>query len=167
MRPTDAFRVRCILVELATCLWPDPSDGLASTEKANIMRKPIPISTFFAALLLYCAAPCAQEAGDTVIKRGTIEEDVYLAGGTVDVEARIVGDVVAAGGFVTVAEEVQGDAMLAGGTVMLRGRVHDDVRSPAVSVVSCAPPAATSSLPARSRAMPCSLARRSRSAQQR
>ena len=92
------------------------------------MRKPIPISTFFAALLLYSAAPCAQEAGDTVIKRGTIEEDVYLAGGTVDVQARIVGDVVAAGGFVTVAEEVRGDAMLAGGTVMLRGRVHDDVR---------------------------------------
>ena len=40
----------------------------------------------------------APEAGKTVTKTGTINDDYYAAGGTVNIDADIVGDVVAAGG---------------------------------------------------------------------
>ncbi len=94
------------------------------------MRMPTTLIIALAALLVTAAsAPRAQEAGDSVIKRGTINEDIYLAGGSVDVQATVEGDVVAAGGSVSVAENVRGDAMIAGGNVMLRGRINDDVRA--------------------------------------
>lgn len=94
------------------------------------MRAPIhPIVLFVIALVCTARPALAQEAGDTVLKRGTIKEDVYLAGGTVDVQATVEGDVVAAGGSVSIAEEVRGDAILAGGNVSVRGRVRDDVRA--------------------------------------
>jgi len=95
------------------------------------MRTPVaPLVALFSALMLFANTPLnAQEAGEFIVKRGLIKEDIYLAGGTVDVLATVEGDVVAAGGFVTVAEEVRGDAMIAGGNVVLRGVVHDDVRT--------------------------------------
>ena len=81
----------------------------------------------FLAIVL-AAAPSAQESGDTVIKRGTVREDLYLAGGTVDVTATVEGDVVAVGGQVTIDQEVKGDVLAAGGGVTVRAKVSDDVR---------------------------------------
>jgi cytoskeletal protein CcmA (bactofilin family) len=94
------------------------------------MRKLIvPLIALFSALLLFASEPLgAQDAGEFVVKRGAIKEDLYLAGGTVEVLATVEGDVLAAGGFVTVAEEVRGDAMVAGGNIILRGTVRDDAR---------------------------------------
>lgn len=88
-------------------------------------RRPI------AALLLLsvaCWPAAAQEAGDNIVKRGRIAQDLYLAGGTVEVLANVDGDVVAAGGQVSIDNGVSGDVMAAGGTVAVRGRVADDVR---------------------------------------
>jgi cytoskeletal protein CcmA (bactofilin family) len=70
----------------------------------------------------------AQDAGDTVVKQGTIKEDLYLAGGTVNVVANVEGDVIAVGGQVTIDNQVSGDVIAAGGNVTVRARVGDDVR---------------------------------------
>lgn len=70
----------------------------------------------------------AQQAGEAVRIRGTISDDLYVAGGTVDVQANVEGDVVGAGGRVTIGERVSGDVMAAGGSVSVRARVEDDVR---------------------------------------
>jgi cytoskeletal protein CcmA (bactofilin family) len=69
-----------------------------------------------------------QQVGETVTKRGTILEDVYLAGGTIDVSADVQGDVVAAGGRISIGQRVTGDVLAAGGTVDIGGDVLDDVR---------------------------------------
>jgi cytoskeletal protein CcmA (bactofilin family) len=74
------------------------------------------------------AAAMAQEAGDTVVMRGTIKQDLYLAGGTVDMLADVEGDVLAAGGQVSIDNAVSGDVMAVGGNVAIRARVGDDVR---------------------------------------
>jgi cytoskeletal protein CcmA (bactofilin family) len=71
----------------------------------------------------------AQHAGETVIKRGTIGDDVYAAGRVVDVDARVRGDVVAAGADVTLNGTVSQDALLAGGNLSLNGQVADDLRA--------------------------------------
>jgi cytoskeletal protein CcmA (bactofilin family) len=83
--------------------------------------------------LLLCAAvllgvASAQDAGESVLKRGEIPEDLYAAGGTVDIDARVDGDVVAAGGELRVAGSVTGDVMMAGGRLDLRAEVLDDAR---------------------------------------
>lgn len=70
----------------------------------------------------------AQEAGDTVIKQGTIKEDLYLAGGTVQVLAQVEGDVYATGGQISIDNNVSGDVVAAGGNITLRGRIGDDAR---------------------------------------
>jgi hypothetical protein len=80
-------------------------------------------------LAVLATAPAAQEFGETVVKRGTYQRDLYVAGGDVSVLATVGGDVIAAGGQVTVDDEVSGDVMAAGGRVTLRVRVHDDVRA--------------------------------------
>lgn len=74
-------------------------------------------------------APAAQEAGLSVLKRGAIAEDLYVAGGRVDVLAEVDGDVVAGGGRVAVGRRVTGDVMAAGGDVTITGDVLDDVRA--------------------------------------
>lgn len=74
------------------------------------------------------AAAMAQEAGETVVMRGSIKQDLYLAGGTVDMLANVEGDVLAAGGQVSIDNSVSGDVMAAGGNVAIRARVGDDVR---------------------------------------
>lgn len=71
----------------------------------------------------------AQQAGPTVIQRGEIREDSYLAGGTVYGLASVRGDLTAAGGQVTIENEVTGDVLAAGGSVTVRARVGDDVRA--------------------------------------
>jgi hypothetical protein len=76
------------------------------------------------------AAPAAaQEAGGTVVRRGSITEDLYVAGGRVDVLATVDGDVVAAGGHVSLGERITGDVMAAGVDVTVHGQVEDDVRA--------------------------------------
>ena len=76
----------------------------------------------------------AQDSGDVVIKRGTIEEDIYVAGRSVEIQAQVQGDVVAAGNHVSIDQLVTGDVMAAGETVMLRAQVQDDVRAAGRSV---------------------------------
>lgn len=73
-------------------------------------------------------ALAAQDAGESVSRRGTVNDDYYAAGGTVNVDAEIKGDVVIAGGTLTVANRISQDAIMAGGTLTLRGDVADDVR---------------------------------------
>lgn len=68
------------------------------------------------------------QAGKTVLKRGQINEDLYVAGGRVDVFAEIDGDVIAAGGRVAVDSQVSGDVIAVGGSVTVHGNVYDDVR---------------------------------------
>ena len=70
----------------------------------------------------------AQEFGEVVIKRGTIDDDLYLAGAQVDVYATVNGDVVVAGGQLNIEGEISADVMAAGGTITVRGTVADDAR---------------------------------------
>ena len=69
------------------------------------------------------------EAGETVTKRGTVNDDYYAAGGTVDVDANIVGDITVSGGELFIGKKIQGDVMAAGGTINIRGEIEDDVRT--------------------------------------
>ena len=68
------------------------------------------------------------ESGETISKRGNIDDDFYAAGGTVDINAVVAGDVVAAGGDLFIGHRIEGDVIAAGGTVTIRGEVLDDVR---------------------------------------
>jgi cytoskeletal protein CcmA (bactofilin family) len=77
----------------------------------------------------------AYEAGRTVIKGGTVSEDLYVAGGTVRVFAEAEGDVVAAGGRVIIGQLVKGDVIVAGGSVNVRARVLDDIRAAGGDVI--------------------------------
>lgn len=81
-------------------------------------------------LVLACpgADAFAQRAGGTVVQRGTVEDDLYLAAGQVDVLATVEGDLIVAGGRVNVGDVVKGDVLAAGGAVTVHGRVLDDVR---------------------------------------
>jgi hypothetical protein len=71
----------------------------------------------------------AHEAGETVIKRGIIDDDLYVAGRTVDIQAEARGDVVAAGQAINIDQSVQGDVIAAGESVDIRAMVADDVRA--------------------------------------
>ena len=68
------------------------------------------------------------ESGETVTKRGTVDDDYYAAGGTVDINALVTGDVVVAGGDLFIGHTIEGDVIAAGGTISLQGKVMDDVR---------------------------------------
>ncbi len=83
------------------------------------------------AIICLCSSTMlfAQDVGDTVVKQGTIKEDLYVAGGTVSVVANVEGDVIAAGGQVTIDNQVSGGVIAAGGNVTVRARVGDDVRA--------------------------------------
>ena len=70
----------------------------------------------------------ADDVGERVIKTGTFDDDVYLAGGEVELQATVNGDVSVAGGELDLDGEIKGDLMAAGGRVFLRGSVSDDVR---------------------------------------
>ncbi len=89
----------------------------------------IQVMFFLAVLIIFQSSHLlAQEAGKTVVKRGAIEEDFYVAGCNVHVLAEVEGDVIAAGGSVTVGQLVKGDVIAAGGSINVKGRVLDDVR---------------------------------------
>jgi cytoskeletal protein CcmA (bactofilin family) len=85
------------------------------------------VSAVVASTLL--AAPSyAQEFGQVVIKRGNVDDDLYLAGGQVDLYATVDGDAVVAGGQLHLEGDVAADVIAAGGKIDLRGRVGDDAR---------------------------------------
>ncbi|MDH3526919.1 MAG: hypothetical protein OEN52_10460 [Gammaproteobacteria bacterium] len=77
----------------------------------------------------------AQEAGEVVIVRGTIEEDIYVAGRSVDVVAEVQGDVAAAGQRVSIDQSVAGDVLAVGESVTVRAQVQDDVRAAGRSLI--------------------------------
>ena len=70
----------------------------------------------------------ASNAGDTVVERGSIDDDYYAAGGVVDIDASVVGDVIIAGGEIYIGHLVAGDVIAAGGRLKIRGEIKDDVR---------------------------------------
>ena len=80
-------------------------------------------------LILPLSSLSAPKVGETVTKRGAINDDYYAAGGSVDIDAEIAGDVVASGGDLFIAHHIQDDVMAAGGSIKIRGEVLDDVRS--------------------------------------
>ena len=85
-------------------------------------------------LALLCLTPpaglaLAQDIGEDVLKRGVINEDLYLAGGRIRVTADVDGDVIAAGGRVAIDNRVSGDILAAGGSINIGGHVLDDVRA--------------------------------------
>jgi cytoskeletal protein CcmA (bactofilin family) len=95
----------------------------------NIFQRPLLllVSAVVASTLL--AAPSfAQEFGHVVIKSGSVDDDLYLAGGQVDLFASVDGDAVVAGGQLHLEGDVAADIIAAGGKIDLRGRVGDDAR---------------------------------------
>jgi len=70
----------------------------------------------------------ANDVSERVIKTGTFDDDLYLAGGEVELQATVNGDVSVAGGELDLDGEIKGDLMAAGGKVILRSLVSDDVR---------------------------------------
>lgn len=81
----------------------------------------------------------AQETGDVIVKRGTIENDLYLAGRSVDVQAEVQGDVAVAGKHVSIDQLVTGDVLAAGEAVTIHAQVQDDVRAAGRSVIIAGP----------------------------
>jgi cytoskeletal protein CcmA (bactofilin family) len=79
-------------------------------------------------ILLPATLLLANDLGERVVKRGVINDDIYLAGGEVEMNATVDGDVTVAGGQLDLDGKVSGDVMAAGGTVILRSQVADDVR---------------------------------------
>lgn len=87
------------------------------------------LAALLATMAVTCALPCsAQQFGESVTQRGTVAEDLYLAGGRVSVSANVAGDVTAAGAQVTIEDTVDGDILIFGGSVDIRARVRDDAR---------------------------------------
>ena len=70
----------------------------------------------------------AQEFGNTVTKRGVVEDNLFAAGEHVSVNAEVAGDVVAFGREVSVDESVKGDVLAAGRDVIVEASVDGDVR---------------------------------------
>ena len=79
--------------------------------------------------LALVAAAGAQEFAETIVKRGVVEGDLYLAGRTVEVAAEVRGDLVAAGQRINVGERIDEDVIAVGEIVTLTGNVADDVRA--------------------------------------
>lgn len=88
----------------------------------------LPLLIVLSLLCFPLLAAAVQEAGETVDRRGTVNDDYYAAGGTVAIDAKVNGDVVAVGGTVTIDNQISEDVNVAGGTVTVRGQMQDDVR---------------------------------------
>ena len=80
-------------------------------------------------LILPFSSFSAPDTGETVTKRGSVNDDYYAMGGTVDIDADITGDVLAFGGELFIGRRIQGDVMAGGGSVNIRGEISDDVRT--------------------------------------
>ena len=113
---------------------PLPAHVQSKNRTKRLLRIAWEVLLFALLLLIPSTALQAQEIGESVSRRGTVNEDIYLAGGNVNVAAEVDGDVVAAGGNVTIGDDIKGDALLAGGNLTIRGKLHDDVRAAGGSV---------------------------------
>ncbi len=95
----------------------------------NVFQRALPL---FLSTIVLCTLPAvplhAQEFGEVVIKRGSVDDDLYLAGGQVDLYATVSGDVVVAGGQLHLEGDIEADLIAAGGKIDVRGRVGDDAR---------------------------------------
>ncbi len=80
------------------------------------------------ALAVSCTSFADSDAGETVTKRGNIDDDYYAAGGIVDIDAEVAGDVIIAGGELSIGHLIEGDVIAAGGTLKIRGEIKDDIR---------------------------------------
>ena len=84
------------------------------------------------ALALALLAPALAQAdtgsGESVSKRGQLDDDFYVAAGNVDIDAEVNGDVIAAGGELMIGRRIDGDVIAAGGRLRIHGEVYDDVR---------------------------------------
>jgi cytoskeletal protein CcmA (bactofilin family) len=89
------------------------------------MARLLVLSLLFAA---HAAPAGAQEAGETLVLRGTFARDLYVAGGHVEVPGEAEGDVVVAARSLLVDGVVRGDLLAAAHRVVVTGRVLDDVR---------------------------------------
>ncbi|MDH3630198.1 MAG: carbohydrate-binding domain-containing protein [Gammaproteobacteria bacterium] len=87
------------------------------------------ILILFPALAVSCASFADSDAGETVTKRGNIDDDYYSAGGVVDIDAVVAGDVIVAGGELYIGHLIEGDVIAAGGTLKIRGEIKDDIRA--------------------------------------
>lgn len=120
-----AFRTRLVIIN-------DHHDGCISGPEPEWEIR-MRVHCYFLAVILLLAPVVftvrAADTGHTIMKRGVIHEDLYLAGSEIRVQARVEGDLLAAGGEIHTLDTVRGDAMLAGGTVRIRGTVADDVRT--------------------------------------
>jgi len=70
----------------------------------------------------------AQGSGETLVKRGDISEDIYLAGAQVNVNATVTGDVIVAGGRILIEGSISDDLIAAGGNITLDANIDDDAR---------------------------------------
>jgi len=95
---------------------------MKNTNSKRYLMIPLLLLSFGASVLW------AQQAGETVILRGVVEEDLYAAGRVVDIQADVRGDVVVAGQDVSIDHSVWGDVIAAGEIVDIRANVADDVR---------------------------------------
>lgn len=85
-----------------------------------------PITVFILSVLP--ALSHAHDMGEVVIKRGVVDDDLYLAGAQVDLYATVNGDAVIAGGQLNLEGDISADVIAAGGSISLRGSVADDAR---------------------------------------
>ncbi len=113
---------------------PLPARIHSKSRAGRLLRIAWEVLLFALLLLIPATSLQGQEIGESVSRRGTVKEDIYLAGGNVNVAAKVDGDVVAAGGNVTVGDDIKGDALVAGGNLTLRGKLRDDVRAAGGSV---------------------------------
>ena len=81
-------------------------------------------------MLLGASGPAyAQRAGDSVVVREALEEDLYAAGRVVQIAAALTGDAVIAGELLSVSAPVTGDVLAAGREITFASTVSDDVRA--------------------------------------
>ena len=102
------------------------------------MARPVGVSVPVLLSILFALLPLparAQEAGATVVLRGKLTDNTYVAGGTVDVLAEVERDLVVAGGTINIRDFVKGDVAVAGGSVNISARVGDDIRAAGGTVI--------------------------------
>lgn len=102
---------------------------MTGASSMNILKR-FPLSLLIPLFIITVlpALAHAQQVGELVIKRGVVDDDLYLAGGQVDLYATVNGDVVVAGGQLNLEGDIKADVTAAGGSISLRGSVADDAR---------------------------------------
>jgi len=92
-------------------------------------RRTIITTLFFCLILIVPLASFASmENGESVTRRGIVNDDYYAAGKSVNIDAEVNGDVVVSGRDVFIGHRIQADVLAAGRSVNLRGEILDDVR---------------------------------------